>query len=52
MWQSQVLSETVNAQIRRNLKLGPVPGQKPPWEYTEFALENVRKRIASELEAE
>lgn len=52
MWQSQVLSEAVNAQIRRNLELGPVPGQKAPWDYTDFALDNVRKRIALELQAE
>lgn len=52
MWQSQVLSEAVNAQIRRNLKLGPVPDQKPPWAYTDFALENVRKRITAEREGE
>ncbi len=52
MWQSQVLSEAVNAQIRRNLELGPVPDQKAPWDYTDFALENVRKRIAAELDAE
>ena len=51
-WQSQVLSEVVIAQIRRNLERGPVAGQGMPWDVSDFALENVRARVAAELEAE
>jgi len=52
MWQSQILTERVQAQVDRYVHEGPKEGAMGPYEMTAHAMDTVRNRIRREILAE